>query len=109
MEREIAPQLHGAERDKGDVQRQMINNKLKEIAERDGGTVGSSAFEPAEEGSRNPEQTLLALLDDFVSDQRWKIYQNAAADEWANFFSSLQAAAQRVCNRMAKQEDELGQ
>ena len=109
MEREIAPQLHGAERDKGDVQRQMINNKLKEIAERDGGTVQSSSYQPAEEGGRNPEQTLLALLDDFVSDQRWKIYQNAAADEWTNFFSSLQAAVRTVCEVIEEQDDRLGQ
>jgi len=66
MEPEIAPQLSGAENDKGEIQRQMIRNKLKEIAERDSDTVASSAFEAAGEGGRNPEQTLLALIGDFV-------------------------------------------
>jgi len=53
-----------AEQEADEMKRRLINDQLRLIAE--DSNAARSGYDGSVQESRNPEQTLLALIDDFV-------------------------------------------
>ena len=57
----------------------------------------------------NPQETLSALISEFVEQNRWELFLKSKnpEEEWSSLFQNLQASLERICHMFSQQELQL--
>ena len=52
---------------------------------------------------KNPEQTMYALLDDFIKNQSWEVFET----EWKKLFTAMLEGVEQICSIVNGNEQEI--